>query len=188
MKKLLKKILFIVLFVVITITASKMGVQATQKWDKAYMKKFNSVQKNNPELRYIKVKMDKTKIPILILKKPISGNKYRLYFYKYKKGKVKKIGKYKIVNDDYDDPGIKLGRKFCYSSNKGHLYETYVFRLVKGKIKKNTYSEYYHESVGELFYKDNKKISKTKFVKVFKKRKELYWGNYYYREQRGENE
>lgn len=179
MKVLLRKILLIISVVVITISVSRMSVCATQKWDNAYLKKFNSVKKNSPELCYIKVKMDKTKNPILILKKPIGGDKYWLYFYKYKKEKVEKIGKSKIVNYDYGAPGIKLGRQFGYSSNKGHLSKTYVFRLVKGKIKRDIYSEYYHESVGELFYKNNKKISKKKYVKVFNKRKELYWSNYF---------
>ena len=142
-----------------------------KKWEKAYAKFILDKGWEGFSL----IKMDKTKVPVLMLCKPDYKDYATVstyYLYKYKKGKVRKVGKHKQTMADMD----------VYRNNKKIIFneyvcssQTYVCTLKKGKIKKTKYRAEARQErpYGTNYYKGSKRISKKKYDKATKKKQDI---------------
>lgn len=158
---------------------SKIDLSKAKKWEKAYAKFLLNKGEDGFNLIY----MDNGKVPVLLINMPDEKNYNSpptYYFYKYKKGKVKKIGKHKQKMADlvaYKNKRTIIFEEFTCNS------ETYICKLKKGKIKKIKYRAVgrQEEPYGTDYYKGNKKISRKNYGRTIKKKKKLafYAGDWF---------
>lgn len=176
-----KKILNLLLVIVLTVTSIIALPTETQaaKWDKAYNKKIKTFSKSETGIysQYYLMKMDKSKTPVLVIKRIestelYSGDSYRLIFYKYKKGKAKKIGSYKIAEGTDGDFNTvyKQGKKLVFTAAIGDIGKVFKFSMKNGKIVRTTYSEIWTWDTVN-YYKGKKKITKKLYKKAVGKLK-----------------
>ena len=178
MKKIFNQI-FAVVIIIMAITFMGNGIfiksTAAKGWRETYNKKIDSAWNG----QYSTIKMKQGKIPLLIIFK-YSGknNDYNATFYKYKKGKVKKVGKFTVSMyscerlSDFTDNFYRKGRTVIYKQfgGDGTLYR--VIRYTKSKIRFDTYED--NTGLGyHIYYKNYKRISKSKFEKAIKGYKKL---------------
>ncbi len=182
MRKISKHIVVIVIILVTILYVGNYSKQIKGKdgtyskgWTKAYSKKINSLW----NAQYSVIKMTQNKIPLLVVFK-YSGknNKYNAIFYKYKKGTAKRLGKFTVSMYDWEhlydftDNFYRKGRTIIYKQfgGDGTIYR--VIRYSQGKIRVVSYMD----NVGmgyHTYYRNYKRISKSKFNKAIKGYKKL---------------
>lgn len=180
MNKIIRKVCLIVGIVllftdVIDVKAntleSRIDSSKAKKWEKAYAKFLLNKGTDGFNLLY----MDSGKVPVLLINMPNKKNCNSFptyYFYKYKKGKVKKIGKHKQKMTDlvaYRNKRTIIFEEFTCNS------ETYICKLKKGKIKKVKYRAVGRQEkpYGTDYYKENKKISRKSYDRAINKKKKI---------------
>ena len=151
--------------------------QKLKKWEKSYNK---FLKKSNAEA-YAKVYMDKSKIPVLITTTPIKNatqtdyiNKYN--FYKYKKGKIRKIGSHTQQMADIDVYINKRTKKVLFNEYACNS-TTFVCEMKKGKIRKKEYYAGFRQDppIGNVYYQGNKEIDEKLYNKKTKKTGKIQW-------------
>lgn len=172
MKKKLMAFVLVLSLVITGIMASPAKeVQAAAKWKKAYERKLENVS-SGIYSKYGFVKMAGSSTPIMVVVMQggdfFEGTEtYEISFYQYKKGKVKKIGKFETAERNEDTKFRRGGKKFVVSYSSGFGTDYYVFKKVKGKVKVNTYSSMAVE--GQIMYAKTDKNFKYISEKAFKK-------------------
>lgn len=170
-KKIGVLLIFCAALVMLSLACSN-NVYAAEKWEKAYTKQVNKAKKKDSSTKSLTITMDKTKIPVLVIRNDSGNEKYKLTFYKYKNKKVKKIGTYKVpANRDT----IKIKRTLGFEYAKGRDTYTSVFKLASGKIKTEEYKANYLGTIFASFYKNDKKISNDEYLKALDGGKKVKW-------------
>lgn len=154
-------------------------VQAAAKWKEAYENKVEDAFAGM-YCEYAFVKMNGSKTPILMVRQNYSRPLYgvsldssKLYFYRYKNGKVKQIGK--CIVDGQEDLTFKSnGKKIVITSEEETIYyEYYVIKMKNGKMKKATYRQEWYGEGAVRYLKGTKEINEKSYKKAIKANKEI---------------
>lgn len=176
-KKFIAMLLVLSLVMTGMVVSPTKEVRAAVKWKTAYKKKLENISAGIYS-KYAYVKMDNSKTPVMVV--IMNGgdlwtDTYEVSFYQYKKGTVKRIGKFETTGSSEDTKFRRNSKKFVLSYPSGFGTDYYVFKKINSKVKVSTYSSMAVE--GQLMYaktdKTFKYISKKAFKKATKTKKKV---------------
>lgn len=138
------------------------------------------------EYAYINLKGFRKPIMMVIMNDWNSDYQYteaNAYFYYYKKGKVKKIGKITLNGEREDWKLRRKGKKYVLYKKSGSDKTYYVLTNKKGKVKADRYwsgedvyqepNDGYRLRTKHFYTRNGKEISKSKFQRLVKTTKRV---------------